>query len=446
MRITTLGIALALGAVTLAGCGGAAADTEREATSRTVRLWIMNNGPDPVRDTERIVAPFERRTGIDVKVELVDWTRQFDRIRTAARTGEGPDITQAGTTQVPFFATLDGFEDLSARVRTIGGAAAYTPAVWDTTRLAGREGTWAVPWFTEARAVYYRKDLLRAAGVDPRGAFSTWASFRRTLSRLRGARAADGTPVAPFGSPGAQAFDLVHHVAPFVWGAGGSELSADRRRSTIADPKARAGVMYFANLLRDGLYTPKALEQDSAQVETEFKRGHLAVWIGGPWTLASTSRKDDREWTGQARRNVGIAPLPQGPADRGYTFVGGSNLMMFKASRHKDEAWELIRFLSESSTQRAYAGLSGMFPARHEPQREEGRRDANHAAFLRAIELGRTYPALPQWGQIENAYKTRFGTILRMAAGQSDIPYSDRTVAAQLRSAARGANALLAQG
>jgi multiple sugar transport system substrate-binding protein len=440
-----LGIALALGALALAGCGDAAYDSGTERTSPTVRLWIMNNGPDPVRDTERIVAPFERQTGIDVKVELVDWTHQFDRIRTAARTGEGPDLTQAGTTQVPFFATLNAFEDLGPRVGTIGGAGAYTPAVWDTTGVTGRQGTWAVPWFTEARAIYYRKDLLRAAGVDPKDAFTTWAAFRRTLSRLRGLKAQDGTPVAPFGSPG-EAFDLVHHVAPFVWGAGGSELSANARRSTIADPKARAGVMFFADLLRDGLYTPTALDRNSAEVESEFKRGRLAVWIGGPWTLASTTRDDDPDWSDQARRNVGIAPLPKGPARRGYTFVGGSNLMMFKASRHKDEAWALIRFLAQTETQRAYADITGMFPARLEPQREEGHRDGNHAAFLHAIEQGRTYPALPQWGQIENAYKTRFATILEMAAGRSDIPYTTRTVDAQLRSAAREANALLAQG
>jgi multiple sugar transport system substrate-binding protein len=204
--------------------------------------------------------------------------------------------------------------------------------------------------------------------------------------------------------------------------------------------------MYFADLLRDGLYTPTALDRDSAQVESEFKRGRLAVWIGGPWTLASTDRADDPDWTEQARRNVGIAPLPTGPARRGYTFVGGSNLMLFKASRHKDEAWALIRFLSESETQRSYASLTGMFPARVEPQRQEGRRDANHAAFLDAIEQGRTYAALPQWGQIENAYKTRFGTILEMAAGRSDIPYNRETVSAQLRAAAREADALLAQG
>src|SRR5918999_6512243 len=115
-----------------------------------LRLWVMNNGPDPVGDTEEIVRPFEKDTGIDVQVQLVGWEVQFDRIRNAAVSGKGPDVTQAGTTQVPFFAALGGFEDLFDRVDDIGGEDAYAPGIWQTTQLQGDDGVWAVPWFTEA--------------------------------------------------------------------------------------------------------------------------------------------------------------------------------------------------------------------------------------------------------------------------------------------------------
>ena len=47
-------------------------------------IWIMNNGPAPVEDAEKIVKPFEKETGVDVKVKLVGWDVQFDRIRNAA--------------------------------------------------------------------------------------------------------------------------------------------------------------------------------------------------------------------------------------------------------------------------------------------------------------------------------------------------------------------------
>jgi len=413
--------------------------------SGSVRLWVMNNGPDPVADTEEIIAPFEKKSGIDVDVQLVGWDVQFDRIRNAAVSGKGPDVTQAGTTQVPFFAALGGFEDLSGRVGDIGGDSAYAPGVWQTTQVTGRDGDYAVPWFTEARSIFYRKDLLKKAGIAPETAFTDWDAFKATLKKLKDSGAVDNKKTYAFGSPGKQAFDLVHHVMPFVWDAGGAELNEDATESTIASPEAQEGVEFVADLLPDGLFDPTALEKDGQQVEDSFKGGRLAVWIGGPWVLATIPRKDDDVWAPVARKNVGVAPMPSGPSGDAYTFVGGSNLMMFKSSQNKDAAWELIKFLSQDDTQTAYADLMGMFPARLDPQEQASQKDDNYGAFYEAIQDGRTYAPIPQWGQVETAYKTRFGNILDMAAGHGKEDYSPDAVKKELEEAAKEANGLLAQ-
>jgi multiple sugar transport system substrate-binding protein len=413
--------------------------------SGSVRFWVMNNGPDPVADTEEIVAPFEKESGIDVDVQLVGWDVQLDRIRNAAVSGKGPDVTQAGTTQVPFFAALGGFEDLSGRVGDIGGDSAYAPGVWQTTQVTGRDGDYAVPWFTEARSIYYRKDLLKKAGIDPETAFTDWDALHATLKKLKDSGAVDNKKTYAFGSPGKQAFDLVHHVMPFVWDAGGAELNEDASESTIDTPEAQEGVEFVANLVPEGLFDPTALEKDGQQVEDSFKGGRLAVWIGGPWVLATIPRKDDDVWAPVARKNVGVAPMPAGPSGEAYTFVGGSNLMMFKSSENKDAAWELIKFLSQDATQTAYADLMGMFPARLDPQEQASQKDANYGAFYEAIQNGRTYAPIPQWGQVETAYKTRFGNILDMAAGHGKEDYSPDAVQKELEEAAKEANGLLAQ-
>jgi multiple sugar transport system substrate-binding protein len=423
-----------------------AAMARSEAPAVTLRLWIMNNGPEPVRDTERILAPFERQTGINVQVELVGWDVQYQRITNAALSGEAPDVTQAGTTQVPYFAMLRGFENVARRVGEIGGRKAYAPGVWATSGVAGSSSVWGVPWFTEARTIYYRKDIYKRAGINPKTAFKDWAAFRRTLLKLRSVKSFKGRPVAPFGQPGKTAWDLVHHIMPFVWGSGGSELAKNRRSAAITSPQAVRGVKYFADLIPSGVFLKSSLERNAPQVEEQFKGGRIATWIGGPWVLASAKRADDEAWVREARGNIGVAQMPVGPTGKFYTFVGGSNLMMFKHSRHKNEAWRLIKFLSRDDTQLAYARLMGMFPARLAPQKKQGKVNANQAAFYRAITHGRTYAAIPQWGPIENVYKTRFGNILDMAAGQGRRPYSRDSLVAELQAAAREANALLAQG
>src|SRR3954465_15929970 len=131
-------IAAASSALVVAACGGSNDDKSSGSSTQaakpaalqkgsTIRLWVMNNGPQPVQDTQRIVQGFERQTGVNVKVELVGWDVQFDRIRNAGMGGGGPDVTQAGTTQVPSLGALNGFGDLNGRIEVIGGKEAYAP-------------------------------------------------------------------------------------------------------------------------------------------------------------------------------------------------------------------------------------------------------------------------------------------------------------------------------
>jgi multiple sugar transport system substrate-binding protein len=353
-------------------------------------------------------------------------------------------VTQAGTTQVPFFAALGGFENISDRVSQIGGASAYAPGIWKTTQVEGQDGTWAVPWFTEARTIYYRKDALQKAGVDPKTAFSSQAALKDTLEKLKSVQEIGGKPIAPFGGPGKKAYDLVHNLMPWVWDSGGAELSDDNTKSAINSPQAVQGVKFATDLVGEGLWDKAMLERDGTQVENEFKGGRLAVFIGGPWVLQSAKRADDDTWSDAARKNVGVAPMPGGESNKGFTFIGGSNLMMFKSSQHKDAAWELMKYLSQDSVQTQYANVLGMFPARLKPQSEVGATDADHEAFYAAIkDQGRSYAPIAQWAQVENAYKNQFGQILDEAAGKGAL--SDQDIQAGLDKAAKEADGLLAQ-
>ena len=326
-----------------------AAASARSEGGVTLRIWVMNNGAHPVEDMERIVQPFERSTGYQVDVELVGWDVQFQRITNAAISGQSPDITQAGTTQVAYFAALNGFENLQGRVGPIGGKAAYPGGVWTTTQVVGKPGVWSVPWFSEARTIYYRTDVFKRAGIDPSegvphvGLVPRHAPEAEPVQVPRTAAA-----IFPLGQPGKTAWDLVHHVMPFVWDAGGSELSADASRSTIAEPRAVTGVKYFADLANKGYVMPAGLEMNAPQVENLFKAGQLATWIGGPWVVAAAARSDDKNWVRTSPGTTSrVAQMPAGPTGKSYTFAGGSNLMLFKYSKHKNEAWQLMQFLSQ---------------------------------------------------------------------------------------------------
>ena len=293
-----------------------------------------------------------------------------------------------------------------------------------------------MPWFTEARTIYYRKDVLKKAGVDPATAFTDWDAFRTTLEKIKQVKSIGGEKIEPFGSPGKKAFDLVHHVMPFVWDAGGAELSADNTKSTIDLAAGRAGrEVHRRPAVLGRLYDKSQLERDGTQVENQFKGGRSPSGSVARGCSARSSAPTTRTGSRPHATTSAIAPMPAGPEGKGYTFVGGSNLMMFKSSKNKDAAWALMKFLSQDQVQTDYAAMLGMFPSRMEPQKLAGEANANYGSFFKAIQQGRTYAPIPQWGQIENAYKTRFGNILEDAGGRQ---LSDADITKELRRGREG--------
>jgi multiple sugar transport system substrate-binding protein len=138
--------------------------------------------------------------------------------------------------------------------------------------------------------------------------------------------------------------------------------------------------------------------------------------------------------------------MPTGPTGKSFTFAGGSNLMLFKYSEHKNEAWRLMQFLSQPTVQLEYAKLQGMLPARTVPQRTLAQGNNKWDAFYQALGRGRTYAPIPAWGAIEGVYKTHFGNILDIAVGAGEKTYNRQAVVDELRAAAREADALIKQG
>ena len=76
------------------------------------------------------------------------------------------------------------------------------------------------------------------------------------------------------------------------------------------------------------------------------------------------------------------------------------------------------------------------------PQEAAGNKSDTSKAFYTAIKNGRSYAAIPQWGEVETVYKNRFGAILDAAAQGNASPDA---VAKELNEAKKEADGVLAQ-
>lgn len=418
--------------------------TEKSKENVTLTAWIMPNSPKPDKDFLDVMKPYlDQHPNVSLEVTVLDWGSAWTKITTAATSGEGPDILQLGTTWVPAIAAMSGIEDVTDRVDEVGGESGYLPASWETTKISGQSQVYGVPWFVDARAIYYRTDALEKAGLDPATAFQDWDTFKQTLSKLNGIEI-DGQKMTAFGVPGKNDWNVPHNIFPWIWAAGGNVLSEDKSKVVFNDAQALEGIMYYTGLAHEGLVDKASLEKNSSQIESDFSEGKAAIMVSGSWMIKNfaTSPDDGGVSDKTAASNYGVAALPAGPAGRA-TFIGGSHLTIFKGSKHKDAAWDIIKYLSSEEAQLAYAQASGQLPAKKSVM-DSLKSDPNYKAMVEATEYGRSYPAIPQWGPCETALVKYFGNIWDIVAGVSGT-YSQEAIQQQLDDAANEVNAILNQ-
>jgi multiple sugar transport system substrate-binding protein len=353
---------------------------------RPVRFWGLGREGEVVK--ELLPAFHERYPGVTVEVQQIPWTAAHEKLLTAFVGESLPDAAQIGNTWLPEFRTLGALEDLGPRVARSSTVveASYFPGIWETNLVDGV--LCGVPWYVDTRVLFYRKDLLRAAGVaaPPR----TWADLHDALVRLKARAGPEGWAILLPTDEWAQ---------PVIFGLqkGSSLLTADGGDAAFRAPAFREAAAFYISLFREGL-APVLANTQIANVYQEFAAGDFAMYITGPWNLGEFRRrlpaKLKDEWA--------TAPLPaavgSGP---GVSLAGGSSLVLFRASKRSDDAWKLIEFLSEPAQQVRFYALAGDLPARRDAWTDPllARDEAAHAF---EVQLGHVVatPRVPEWEQV----------------------------------------------
>ena len=421
-------------ALLLAAFAGRAAAVE-------LTLWVMPVTTNAQHDVPALIAPWlAQHPGVTVRVTVLDWESGWNKITAAAASRRGPDVLELGSTWMPAIAAMGGLEPLSAaQLAEVGNGAPYYAQLWKTTQVFGRPGVYGLPWYADVRAAFYRTDVFRQAGVDPAQAFATWDSFRAALRKINGTSVA-GRRVAALAYAGKNDWNVVHNLAPWIWNAGGDVLSADARHSALDSPQALHAIDFYSSLAVEGLVPSNALEKDSDILEGAWVGGDYGVIFSGPWLMR---RIFEAPPGSVVRTNFDVAPYPAGPHGHA-TFFGGSNLAIFKGSRHKAEAWELVKYLGGEAAQVQLSLVSSMMPARIAAANDPAW-TGRHPAYAKLTAIaadGRAYPPIPAWGPLETVYTKHLGQLAELSSGIGD-PYTVRAMRGMIAEAVIEADKVL---
>ncbi|HEX4233611.1 MAG TPA: sugar ABC transporter substrate-binding protein [Caldimonas sp.] len=323
-----------------------------------------------------------------VHVQQLPWTAAHEKLLTAYAGGSLPDLCQLGNTWLPELVALDALEPLDALAASSGIARDdYFSGILDTNRMPTRDGErlFGLPWYVDTRVLFYRTDLLRAAGhATPPQTWAEWLAAMRAIRRHGGARSYG--VLLPLNEP-----DPLFALALQQ----GALLSDDDTRGAFSEAPFRRALGFYAGIFREGL-APAATNTQIANVWDEFGRGLFAFYVSGPWNIGELRRRLPHE----RQADWATAPLP-GPDGPGVSTAGGSSLVIFKRSPRKAAAWHLIEYLSEPETMQRFHALTGNLPPRRSVWRTPAlATDAPSQAFGQQLERVRAAPKLPEWERI----------------------------------------------
>ncbi len=395
-------VVLVVVAALVAGTFGCATEDPGEITI------VFAAGNDPSGATEALIEEYNAaHPGVTVKFQAMpaNTDTQHDAYVTYLSAGEtNIDIYSLDVIWTAEFATAGWIreipEDLIDRTEFL-----EAPLV-----SASYEGAlYAIPWFTDAGVLYYRRDLLEEAGLDVP---ETWAEFRQASNRLAGGRDMEG-----FVWQGARYEGLVCNFLEFLWGLGGDidpERLTDSPDAVQAEVESALALM--KGLIENG-HSPQSVltykEEDARRVFTEGQALFLRNWPYA-WSMAQGegSKVEDR---------VGIARLPHAPGETPYSTIGGWNVAVSSFCRHPEEAFEFLAFISGERSLKLRAIEGGYLPTRKATYSDTDVLEAN-PHFERFFEVFRYTRNRPKSPHYPRASDTIQETVHGALSGSIAIP------------------------
>ncbi len=423
-RSAVLGAAagVAAAALAIAGCSSGGSSSPGGAASgsasapATLTVWRMGGSvPAQVTWMNQVVTQFHQQfpqyAKTQVKVDWIPWGNRTTDWNNALSSGKNiPDITELGNTDTPTEAASGILAPLTSDLGSWSGTKGLVPGMLANDTQGGT--TYAVPWFGGVRAVWYRTDQFKKAGITATP--TTWAELAADAAKLQRAY------------PGTSGFDAVTNdtnaFASFVWGAGGKIATQDSSGQWTADltsAQSEAAIKYYVGLYTTAKVSPgKYLGESELGVagataggpNEDFGLGKLDMYVDGPWAKATLPKNSvDTD-------NISSFPIPSenGP-DPAPVLSGGSDLAVFKTSPNQAAAWDLISVMDNPANSTSFAALSGFFsPYSAQISASEASGGPFMAGFAKAALNGQVSPFnAKNWPTADNGKLNIIPTMLK---------------------------------
>jgi len=351
----------------LAGCSSSKNDTssanetntQKQETAKpvTIKLGMWSSSPAEKKIVDDQIAKFkEKYPNIDVQIETIvgDY---MQKLQTELASNTAPDIFYLDSMPAPQLMSSGVLEPLDDYIKKYNvDVNDFEPALLSAFQWEGK--TYGLPKDFNTLALFYNKDMFKAAGINEPP--KTWEELRNVAKKLT----KDGVKGLVLSS------DLARFDA-FINQNGGSVYKDGK--VTLNLPENAQALDFYVSLITKDKVADTPQNMGEGWNGDAFAAKKAAMAIEGGWMIPFLKEK-------APDLNYGIAELPAGKQKSTMAFTVA--YVMNKNSKHKDEAFKLIEFLTGKEGQQFVVDSGLALPSRKSMQEGFKEKYPERAAFV----------------------------------------------------------------
>ncbi|HEY3412609.1 MAG TPA: sugar ABC transporter substrate-binding protein [Armatimonadota bacterium] len=378
-------------ALLLAGCA-------RAPQRPFISLWIVDWNQDTKDLLDKQILPaFEREHKVDVRVQYLDWGHLDEKLTISFAGGVQPDVFQLGAEYVGSMAYRRQAMELDDLVKDWPETGDFIPSAWST--VCADNHVYGVPYLSAPRALVYRKDLYRKAGLPfPPKTWAEWAKAGSILSEKneRGSLTRAGINL----SAGVNWTTFI----TLLWQNGGDVLTADGRHAAFNSPQGVEALQFLCDLYGKYNVCPREGIPSSSVSVPLFAAGQAAQEMNNQFAIKNVL-KYAREFS---IKDVAVDVAPARDATKKPVVTVWTDWLAISAdTQKKDLSWALVKHLTRPDNLIKYNETQYFLP----PIRSAANSDyVRNTPFMpKYLELmeryGRSLPPIPEWFEIRAGIK-----------------------------------------
>ncbi|HXF63338.1 MAG TPA: ABC transporter substrate-binding protein [Caldilineaceae bacterium] len=395
--------------------GGGAAAPAGEA--KVLEAWSRMTGLAE-ESMRGIIDNYNASNTLGNRVEFVyiaqtQGSQADEKLLTAVAGGNPPPLYYADRFTVPQFAHQGFFSEITDYAEAAGVREEdYYPFAWAETVYKG--GIYALSFDTDTRALWYNKDIMAEAGVDPEKP-PTNLDELRALTEALTVRDSNGR-ITRYG------FNPIYDQAwLYTWGFAfqGEFQDPETKRITFAHPNNVRAAEFVKSFVDEigieeiDAFLAACTGTACNDANDFFWTGQTSMTCSGNWKVAQAHRyKPDT--------NYGVVPFPgpDGPAPYA-SWAGGWSWAIPMGTTDMDSAFDAISYFCGPEGQLKYNKDTYHIPTNIKASEDPFfREDPLHAVFMDLLPVSHTRPPIPLGSKLWD---------MQFKAHRDEIPHGLKT-------------------